>query len=111
MSRTSLACIPSLVVFYLSLFFIIYYVWTLSPRYVFLLGPHNAIVAMIIVYSAECFATKTRGRGTGVVAAATKIAGIAAPYFITTILTTGLLWQLSVVVSLSFLISPLSPIS
>lgn len=63
------------------------------------MGPHNAIVAMIVVYSAECFSTQTRGRGTGVVAAATKIAGIAAPYFITTILSYGLPWQLSVVVS------------
>ena len=70
-----------------------------SSRYVFLLAPHNAIVAMIIVYSAECFATRTRGRGTGLVAAATKIAGVAAPYFITTILSYGLLWQLSIVVS------------
>ena len=59
----------------------------------------NMIVTMIVVYSAECFSTQTRGRGTGVVAAATKIAGIAAPYFITTILSYGLPWQLSVVVS------------
>jgi hypothetical protein len=66
--------------------------------YVFLLGPHNAIVAMITVYSAECFATSIRGRGTGFVAAATKVAGIAAPYIITAILTVGSLWELSLVV-------------
>lgn len=54
---------------------------------------------MITVYSAECFATKTRGRGTGFVAAATKVAGVAAPFFITTILSYGKMWQMSVVVS------------
>ena len=71
-------------------------------RYVFLLAPHNAMVAMIIVYSAECFATQTRGRGTGMVAAATKVAGVAAPYFITTILSYGLPWELSIVVSTAY---------
>ena len=53
---------------------------------------------MITVYSAECFATRTRGRGTGIVAAATKVAGVAAPYFITSILSYGLRWQMSLVV-------------
>jgi sugar phosphate permease len=61
---------------------------------------------MITVYSAECFATKTRGRGTGIVAAATKIAGVAAPFFITTILSYGKNWQMSVVVSQQAISAP-----
>ena len=68
--------------------------------YTFLLGAHNAILAMVTVYSAECFSTKFRGRGTGFVAASTKIAGVFAPFSIASILTNGSPWQLSVCVGI-----------
>jgi MFS family permease len=59
---------------------------------------------MITVYSAECFSTKMRARSTGFIAAATKIAGVFAPYSISTILTTGYPWQLSVCVGVPLLV-------
>ena len=66
--------------------------------YTFFLGSHNAVLAMITVYSAENFTTKMRGRGTGMISAASRIAGVFAPYSITSILTFGEPWQMSVAV-------------
>lgn len=66
--------------------------------YTFFLGSHNAVLAMITVYSAENFTTKMRGRGTGMVSAASRVAGVFAPYSITSILTFGVPWQMSVAV-------------
>ena len=53
---------------------------------------------MLTVYSAECFSTNNRGRGTGFISASTKVAGVVAPYFITNFITYGYLWQISVIV-------------
>ena len=66
--------------------------------YTFFLGSHNAVLAMITVYSAENFTTKMRGRGTGLISAASRVAGVFAPYSITSILTFGAPWQMSVAV-------------
>ena len=58
----------------------------------------NALTAMLTVYSAECFSTNNRGKGTGFISASTKVAGVVAPYFITNFITYGYLWQISVIV-------------
>ena len=75
-----------------------------SVWYTFFLGSHNAVLAMITVYSAENFTTKMRGRGTGMVSAASRIAGVFAPYSITSILTFGAPWQMSVAVGVPLLV-------
>jgi putative MFS transporter len=75
-----------------------------SVWYTFFLGAHNAVYAMITVYSAENFSTKVRGRGTGMISAASRVSGVFAPYSIATILTVGKPWQMSLCVGLPLLV-------
>jgi len=72
--------------------------------YVCLLVFSNALTAMLTVYSAECFSTNNRGKGTGFVSASAKLAGVCAPYFITNVITYGYLWQISVIVGVPLLV-------
>jgi len=78
--------------------------WHFAAWYCALLIASNGLLAMLIVYSAELFSTVNRGKGTGMVAAFTKVAGIWAPYIVTTILTAGSLYQLSIAVGVPLII-------
>ena len=55
--------------------------------YTLLLGSHNGIIAMLICYSCELGTTKARGVFTGLIAAATKLAGVFSPFCVTSIIT------------------------
>ena len=48
--------------------------------------------------------TKVRGRGTGMISAASRVSGVFAPYSIATILTVGAPWQMSLCVGLPLLV-------
>lgn len=72
--------------------------------YVALLVSSNALTAMLTVYSAECFSTNNRGKGTGFISASTKVAGVVAPYFITNVISFGFLWQISVIAGVPLLV-------